>query len=454
MRRYPKRPSTQVPLSIPKPPPPSRTRARPPPTPTRALRARRQQTRRRRSRTAELLTTTLIPMSPLREVAAAAPPKAFQSALCWIVSSLRCAALGVLALLSAHQVNFSIGGPCCLPQSASLARKTLDVACDELYHGGLLVQLGDGTLSEAIGVPVLSAALETTGMDVTLDENGADFTALAAQGEAAKDARAAAALAAAPGPAPGAADPPGGTPVPTANSGLGVGAMVGIAVGGVVAAAVAAAALALYLMRQRDVSAPGPQSERHEETVAIDGPQVRLDQAVHAWSVTTVCHTILSGPLRCRSTPRQVASLESPQRRMKKLLTSLTWRRSTTRMAVPTAILHPMQPTMWARVSPQRRCVLTSVSLRTLYSAGSSGAGPWAQSWSFYLAGERQASVGQQHGSRLTWCRHVLCLSKHGCACDDLAGIAGLRALTSTDQYMLDSWAAAAGYKLGQLSFH
>ena len=51
------------------------------------------------------------------------------------------------------------------------------------------VQLTDGTFSEAIGVPVVGVTLQSTGMDASLDENGADLTELAREGEAAKAAR-------------------------------------------------------------------------------------------------------------------------------------------------------------------------------------------------------------------------------------------------------------------------
>ena len=105
------------------------------------------------------------------------------------------------------------------------------------------VQLSDGTFSEAIGVPVLGATMTSTGMDVTLDASGADLTALAQNGEKAKDERRARDAIAAPQEAD---DARGGK--------LSAGALAGIGVGAVVVAALLAAAVVAAVQARRRTS--------------------------------------------------------------------------------------------------------------------------------------------------------------------------------------------------------
>lgn len=127
--------------------------------------------------------------------------------------------------------------------------------------GACVMQLSDGSFSKAVGVPILSASLETTGMDATSDASGADLTSLVQAGQAALDA-----LALSQTPPPVLPPPPGSAPNPTPNpppppaalkeddtedGGLGLVAIIGIVVGGVVGAGVLVAAAVLLLMRAR-----------------------------------------------------------------------------------------------------------------------------------------------------------------------------------------------------------
>jgi hypothetical protein len=98
------------------------------------------------------------------------------------------------------------------------------------------LQLADGSFALAIGVPVLSTSLSSSGMDVTLDTYGANLSTHATQGEKVNTKTARAVL---------------HTPPPSPRKGPSAGMLIGIAIGGVVLLAAAVAAMTIALRRRQ-----------------------------------------------------------------------------------------------------------------------------------------------------------------------------------------------------------